>query len=97
VGDGFFQACGSALCNRADAAERFRLISQQSDRFSVAWVFRQRVVARSGFYAWRQREQNPGPRARENALLSAQVQEVFERHPRFYGAPRIHQELRAAD
>jgi transposase InsO family protein len=52
-------------------------------------------VARSGFYAWRQRQQNPGPRARENAALTAQVQTVFGRHRGFYGAPRVHQELRA--
>jgi putative transposase len=63
----------------------------------VAWLCRQLGVARSGFYAWRQRQQNPGPRARENAVLSAKVQAVFDRHRGFYGAPRIHQELRAAD
>jgi putative transposase len=53
-------------------------------------------VARSGFYAWRQRQQNPGPRAQENAVITAQVQAVFERHRGFYGAPRVHQELRSA-
>ena len=52
-------------------------------------------MARSGFYAWRQRQLNPGPRARENAVLTAQVQTVFGRHRGFYGAPRVHQELRA--
>ena len=52
-------------------------------------------MARSGFYAWRQRQLNPGPRARENAALTAQVQTVFGRHRGFYGAPRVHQELRA--
>jgi transposase InsO family protein len=62
----------------------------------VAWLCKQLGVARSGFYAWRQRQHNPGPRARENAALTAQVQEVFERHRGFYGAPRVHQELRAA-
>jgi putative transposase len=61
----------------------------------VAWLCRQLDVARSGFYAWRQRQQTPGPRARENAALSAQVQAVFEQHRGFYGSPRIHQELRA--
>jgi transposase InsO family protein len=53
-------------------------------------------VARSGFYAWRQRQQNPGPRAQENAVITAQLQAVYERHRGFYGAPRVHQELRAA-
>jgi len=54
-------------------------------------------VARSGFYAaWRQRQQNPGPRAQENAVITAQVLTVFDRHRGFYGAPRVHLELRAA-
>ncbi|MCP9891791.1 IS3 family transposase [Cyanobium sp. Aljojuca 7D2] len=53
-------------------------------------------MARSGFYAWRQRQQNPGPRAQENAVITAQLQAVYERHRGFYGAPRVHQELRAA-
>ncbi len=62
----------------------------------MAWLCKQLSVARSGFYAWRQRQHNPGRKALENAALTAQVQEVFERHRGFYGAPRVHQELRAA-
>jgi len=53
-------------------------------------------VARSGFYAWRQRRLNPGRRAREDMAITVQVQAVFDRHRGFYGAPRVHQELRAA-
>lgn len=53
-------------------------------------------MARSGFYAWRQRQHNPGPRAQENAAITAQVQGVFDRRRGFYGATRVHQELRAA-
>jgi transposase InsO family protein len=62
----------------------------------VAWLCKQLGVARSGFYAWRQRQQNPGPRVQENEAITAQVQTVFDRHRGFYGAPRVHQELRAA-
>lgn len=62
----------------------------------MAWLCRQLGVARSGFYAWRQRQHNPGPRAQENAAITAQLQAVFERHRGFYGAPRVHQQLRAA-
>ncbi|WP_255003152.1 IS3 family transposase [Cyanobium sp. HWJ4-Hawea] len=62
----------------------------------MAWLCKQLGVARSGFYAWRQRQQSPGPRVKENAAITAQVQEVFARHRGFYGAPRVHQELRAA-
>ena len=59
------------------------------------WLCKQLAVARSGFYAWRQRQQNPGPRAQENAAITTEVAAVFEQHRGFYGAPRIHQELRA--
>ena len=62
----------------------------------MAWLCRKLGVARSGFYAWRQRQHNPGPRAQENAAITAQLKAVFERHRGFYGAPRVHQELRAA-
>ncbi len=61
----------------------------------MVWLCRQLGVARSGFYAWRQRQLNPGPWALENAALMAQVHAVFEQHRGFYGSPRIHQELRA--
>jgi transposase InsO family protein len=53
-------------------------------------------VARSGYYAWRQRQEAPGKRAAENARLIAEIQAVFGEHRGFYGSPRIHQELRAA-
>ena len=53
-------------------------------------------MARSGFYAWRQRQEAPGKRAAENARLTAEIQAVFQEHRGFYGSPRIHQELREA-
>jgi putative transposase len=62
----------------------------------VAWLCRQLGVARSGFYAWRQRQEAPGKRAAENAVITAEIQMVFREHRGFYGAPRIHQELAAA-
>jgi transposase InsO family protein len=53
-------------------------------------------VARSGYYAWRQRQEAPGKRAAENARLTDEIQAVFGEHRGFYGSPRIHQELAAA-
>ena len=61
----------------------------------MSWLCRQLGVARRGFYAWLLRQQNPGCRPRENAVLTAKVKAVFERHRGYYGAPRVHQELRA--
>ena len=91
-----FQAGGSALCERAAAAERFLLIVQLAAQHSVAWLCRQLGVARSGFYAWRQRQEAPGKRATENALLTAEIEALFQVHRGFSGSPRIHQELEAA-
>jgi hypothetical protein len=62
----------------------------------VAWLCRKLSVTRSGFYAWRQRQEAPGRRAAENAMITAEIEAVFEEHRGFYGSPRIHQELRAA-
>jgi transposase InsO family protein len=63
----------------------------------VAWLCRQLGVARSGFYAWKHRQQAPpGKRTAENAVITADIQAVFHEHRGFYGSPRIHQELRAA-
>jgi putative transposase len=47
------------------------------DRFPVSWLCRQLGVARSGYYAWRQRREAPGKRAAQNALITAEIQEVF--------------------
>jgi transposase InsO family protein len=62
----------------------------------VQWLCRQLVVARSGYYAWRRRQKTPGRRQAENAVLTAEIQAVYEAHRGFYGSPRLHQELRAA-
>lgn len=72
------------------------MIAELSGRHPVSWLCRQLEVTRSGFYAWRQRQEVPGPLARENAVITAEIQAVFQEHRGFYGSPRIHQELRAA-
>ena len=53
-------------------------------------------MARSGYYSWRQRQEAPGKRAAENAVITAEIEAVFREHRGFYGSPRIHQELLAA-
>ncbi|MFN6337691.1 MAG: IS3 family transposase [Cyanobacteriota bacterium] len=72
------------------------MIDQLAAQHSVAWLCRQLGVSRSGYYAWRQRQEAPGKRATENAWLTAEIEAVFGEHRGFYGSPRIHQELRAA-
>ncbi|QPN67537.1 hypothetical protein [Synechococcus sp. CBW1006] len=48
----------------------------------MAWLCRQLGVARSGDYAWRHRQEAPGQRAAENAVITAEIQAVFHEHHR---------------
>ncbi len=52
-------------------------------------------MTRSGYYAWRQRQEAPGKRAADFPTGRLQIQAVFHEHRGFYGSPRIHQGLRA--
>ena len=53
-------------------------------------------MARSGFYAWRQRQEALGTGAAEIAVITAEIEALFQEHRGFYGSPRIHQELRGS-
>lgn len=57
----------------------------------VACLGRQRGVARSGFHAWRLRQQTPGMRVAKQARLTAETQAEFRVHPGVYGSRLIHQ------
>lgn len=60
------------------------------------WLCQQLGIARSVYFTWQQLQHDPGPRAQENAVITAAVLYVFNRHRGFYGTPRVCQELRAA-
>jgi len=51
-------------------------------------------VSRSGYYQWRERPNQPGPRAREDQELAEQIREVHQQSRGTYGTPRLHAELR---
>ncbi|MEB3319722.1 MAG: IS3 family transposase, partial [Cyanobium sp.] len=51
-------------------------------------------VTRSGYYAWLQRQDNPGPRAREEKELLEAIEPICKDHNERYGSFRIHQKLR---
>jgi putative transposase len=51
-------------------------------------------VSPSGFYAWRQR--TPSKRTQRDAALTTQIRQFHARSDGTYGAPRIHEDLRAA-
>jgi putative transposase len=50
-------------------------------------------VSQSGCYAWSRRE--PSQHCREDARLSAQIQQLFLEHRQVYGSPRLHALLKA--
>jgi putative transposase len=47
------------------------------------------LVSRSGFYAWRRRRQQPGPRQRANLLLRQRIRVAFAHSRQTYGSPRL--------
>jgi putative transposase len=53
------------------------------------------AVSASGYYAWRQRP--PSARARADGELNTRICAIHQYSRGTYGAPRIHQELRAAE
>lgn len=54
---------------------------------------RQLQVARSGFYAWRER--SPSKRMLQDQALAVEVAVVHQRSRRRYGSPRVHAELKS--
>ena len=51
-------------------------------------------VSASGYYDWRSRLANPGPRARQNQALAQTIKTVHATSRQTYGSPRIQIELR---
>lgn len=50
-------------------------------------------VARSGWYAWRLRRHQPGPRQQFRLICDAAVSRAFTEAKQRYGAPRLAEEL----
>ncbi len=72
---------------------RYACIAQHADEFTIGLMCRLLAVSRSGFYAWCARP--PSRRARADDVLLAHVHVAYRDSARTYGAPRVHQELRA--
>jgi putative transposase len=50
-------------------------------------------LARSSFYAWRQRQEFSVKGVAENPAITTEIMVMFQEHLGFFGSPRIHQEL----
>jgi putative transposase len=60
-----------------------------SGQHKVAWLCEALLVSRSGYYDWKQRRHQPGPRQVENARLRERIREEFARSRQTYGSPRL--------
>ena len=64
-----------------------------SGQYKVAWLCEALLVSRSGYYDWKERRRQPGPRQAETFHLRARIREEFSRSRQTYGSPRLAQVL----
>jgi putative transposase len=71
----------------------FPFIAQHAHEYPIRVLCRRLQVSESGYYAWKSRE--PSQQSRDDARLSAAIQQIFVEHRQVYGSPRIHAVLTA--
>jgi transposase InsO family protein len=72
---------------------RYRFIAAEEAQYSVALLCRILGVARSGYYAWQQRQ--PAARTRANLALTERIRAIHRDSRQTYGATRVRAELAA--
>ena len=60
-----------------------------SGHYKIAWLCEALLVSRSGYYDWRRRRQQPGPRQVANLHLRQRIRLEFARSRDTYGSPRL--------
>ena len=68
-------------------------MAEHSQEYPITVLCQTLEVSESGYYAWKSRE--PSQHCREDARLSADIQQIFLEHRQVYGSPRIHAVLKA--
>lgn len=74
--------------------KRYEFIRAESANFTVRELCRNLGVARSAFYEWA--ECGASAKARDDERLLTEIRAVHKRSRERYGAPRVHQALRAS-
>jgi putative transposase len=77
----------------AQPALKFAFIAAQSQQYPIRLLCQALEVSESGYYAGKHREVSQ--HCREDARLSAEIQQIFLEHRQVYGSPRIHAVLQA--
>jgi putative transposase len=72
---------------------KFQFVALHSQQYAITLLCQALEVSVSGYYAWCQREVSE--HQREDARLSAEIQQIFLEHRQVYGSPRIHAVLKA--
>ncbi len=70
---------------------KYSFIAPMQQEFPVKVLCQALSVSQSGYYAWRKRL--PSRRKQEDARLTPEIRQVFEKNRQVYGSPRIHAEL----
>jgi transposase InsO family protein len=60
-----------------------------SGEYKIAWLCEALLVSRSGYYDWRRRRRQPGPRQVANLQLGQQLHAAFVASRESYGSPRL--------
>ena len=71
---------------------RFAFIDAEKANHDVSTLCRVLQVQRSGYYAWRDREESA--RSKDDRILAIEVAAVFAENKKRYGSPRVRRELR---
>lgn len=71
----------------------FEVIAAAEANFPIKLMCELLEVARSGYYAWKERQ--PSERAKENEVLAREIEDIHGESRKTYGSPRIREELRA--
>ena len=72
---------------------KYAFIHRHHQAFSVQRMCAILGVARSGYYAWRQRAGVPSPRRRQQAITDQRVAQAFQQGKGRSGAPRLTHDL----
>jgi transposase InsO family protein len=72
--------------------EKYQFVADHVSQYAVAVLCRVLGVARSGYYAWRNRAESQ--RSRNNRTLADQIRRIHTASRETNGSPRIHAELR---
>jgi putative transposase len=71
----------------------FEVIAAEEANFPIKLMCKLLEVARSGYYAWKERV--PSERAKENEVLAKEIEDIHGGSRKTYGSPRVLEELRA--